>query len=333
MSRRKRWLLGTAGALLAAIGLGFVALVVASAREGVSVRAQFVLVLIRAIDAKHTMASPDAFQAAIAESRKAGEAAPPETVNAKYLVAHEKLDDGEVYTLTPRSGKFDRTVLFIHGGAYCGPMSDVYWDLVGRIGDRTGARFVVPLYPLAPEHDWKPAYSMLAHLYDRLAAEVPASSITIAGDSAGGGLTLGFAEALRDANKPLPARIVLLSPWLNLLEDNPAQQALEGRDSALSRPALVWAAKRWAGGTPLEDPHISPVLGSLEGLPPILLFSGTRDLLNADARELVERARARNVALTYVEAPNMIHDWVVLPIPEAFAAQEKAAGFILGTEP
>jgi len=325
-----RWLLRILGGVLALAVLALVALGVASVREGVSLRAQAVLLLARALHAKHTMQDVAAYRAAIREDRQRGEAPPPDALRERYVVRREALDGGAVYTLTPRAGTARRTLLYIHGGAYCGALNAMHWGLIERLGERSGARLVVPQYPLAPEHDWKRAYAMLDQLYQRLAAEVAPESIVIAGDSAGGGFTLGLAEQLRDEGRPLPGGLILYSPWLNLVRDNPAQAALEDRDPGLARAGLVWAAEHWADGTPLDDPHISPVLGSLKGLPPLLVFSGTRDLLNADAQQLVEKARQDGARLDYVEAPQMLHDWVLLPLPEARAAQERSVAFMLG---
>jgi epsilon-lactone hydrolase len=134
---------------------------------------------------------------------------------------------------------------------------------------------------------------------------------------------------LRERGKPMPGSIVLFSPFLNLIADNPAQAALEDVDPLLSRPALVWAARQWAHGTPLDDPRISPVLGNLAGLPPTLIFSGTADLLHVDSLQFVERARAQGVDVTYIEGRNMTHGWSVFPLPEAAPLYDTASSFIV----
>lgn len=328
MFRRLRWRI--LGGLCGLVVLSIFALWISSVHEGQSMQARAIVLLLRAIGARHSMQTVTAFEAAVAEDRRRGEAPPPDALRRRYLISRQALDGGAVYTLVPRAmPNPERSLIFIHGGAYCGATNDGHWNFVGKIGERTGVRIVLPQYPLAPEHDWKPAYAMLGHLYAQLLADGPSSSITIAGDSAGGGLALGFAEALRDEGKPMPGGLVLMSPWLNLVQDNPAQAALEERDPALSRVGLEWAAMQWANGTPLGDPHISPVLGSLRGLPPILLFSGTMDLLNADARQLVEKARHDGAQLDYREVPNMFHDWMLAPVPEAKSADSGAVAFIL----
>ena len=281
------------------------------------------------IGLKRTMSDSSRFAKLIAGQQNKRETGPGMLLRKRFRVTTEKVGGHTVHTINRLNEEPRGAIIYIHGGAYVANMDAFQWGIVKGLASRTGASVVVPIYPLAPEHDWRAAYAMIGALYDQLLQRTGPGDITLTGDSAGGGLALGFAQALRDAGRPMPGRLVLFSPWLNLSLDNPRQEALDTRDPFLARPALNWSAMQWAAGTPLTDPHISPVFGSLKNLPPILIFSGRADILNADAHELLEKARAEGAPLEFVEDENMTHAWSAAPIPEAQTLYDQAASFIL----
>jgi len=223
-----------------------------------------------------------------------------------------------------------RTIIYLHGGAFVSRLIPAEKRLIEGLVERARARVVVLDYPLAPDHDWRDTYAAVDALWRELSRNKPPDRIAICGFSAGGGLALGFAQQLRDHGEPLPTRIVLVSPWLDLRPVNPGQQQLERADPILNRAELVQSARLWARGAPPDRPPVSPVLGSLRGLPPMLVFSGTADLLNADARALVRRAAAERAALRYVEGEHMLHSWALSRFREGRELRETAADFLAG---
>lgn len=231
----------------------------------------------------------------------------------------------------PRGRAARRTILYLHGGAYVAQMIPAESRLVGALAHDADARVVVLDYPLAPEHGWRETYAALDQAWATI-ARVSRGDVSICGFSAGGGLALGFAQRLRDRGGPQPRRIALVSPWLDLRAVNPAQAALEARDPILIRSNLVESARLWARGAPLDAPPISPAFGSLNGLPPIILFSGTADLLNADARALAARAEAEGVPIHYVEGRNMLHSWALMRFPfvEGARLRTELTRFLIG---
>jgi acetyl esterase/lipase len=261
-------------------------------------------------------------------ARIAGEAQPPRKLKRRYRITSRTYAGHHAFVVEPRNGPARRTILYIHGGAYVANMMLFQWNLVAGLAAGNDARIIVPHYPLAPENDWRPGFAMMTALYDSLLAETSAGSIVLAGDSAGAGFALSFAQLLRDRERPLPARLLLYSPWLDLREDNPEQAAMDPADPMLARPVLVWSARHWAGDTPLDDPRISPVLGDLRGLPPTLVFSGTADLLHPDALALIARARAADCPMWLIVGERMTHAWSVLPTREAARLHAASAAFL-----
>ena len=150
----------------------------------------------------------------------------------------------------------------------------------------------------------------------------PASraAVTILGDSAGGGLALGFAHTLAVSALPQPRRVVLISPWLDLTLSHPDLPAVEARDPWLCSVGLAEAARAWAGGDDQEDPRLSPGNGSLAGLAPIDLYVGTHEICLPDALLLQERARAEGVKIDLTVCAGGLHVYPLLPVPEGRAA-------------
>lgn len=198
------------------------------------------------------------------------------------------------------------TLLYLHGGGYvtCSPAS--HRDVIARIADAARVRCVAPDYRLAPAHPFPAALSDAVASYRALAAEAAGSPMFVAGDSAGGGLTLALLLRLRAAGDPLPRACVLLSPWVDLsieaaaLRDRAPRDYLEGR-------RLHENARDYAGAHALDDPLVSPVFADLRGLPPIMLHTGSWELLHEQCERLATRARAAGVAVDHRAEPGMLH--------------------------
>jgi acetyl esterase/lipase len=191
-------------------------------------------------------------------------------------------------------------------------ISKEHWSLIGRLISKTCATIVVPDYPLTPEASCKETYDYIERLFTRLLAEYPDRRIILMGDSAGGGLALGFTQQLRDENKKLPDQVIIFSPWLDVTMSNPVLGKLDKEDNILSITGLKNAGQRYAATLDLKDFHVSPVYGDLTGMCRISVFTGTRDILNADAQKFKQLMKEQNIYFNYFEYPDMFHDWVII---------------------
>jgi acetyl esterase/lipase len=248
----------------------------------------------------------------------------------RFSVVTERLPGGfPSYSLVRRGSVPARTVLYLHGGGYMAPISAWQVRYATRLAADVDARVVMPDYPLAPEYTWRDSHDDLVALAARLASE---GELVVAGDSSGGGLALAVAQSLRDRGGPQPRRLLLISPWVDLTTSTPETPGLDASDPWLFLGKVKAYAGWWAGGPDdLGRPEVSPGLGDLAGLAPALMFCGTRDLLVPGCRLLVRRAAEAGWDLTYVEEPDLIHVYPVLPgIPEARRARRLAADFLLG---
>ncbi|MFT8244149.1 alpha/beta hydrolase [Roseomonas sp. BN140053] len=295
-----------------------------------SLRATLLISVLRLLRAKRWLDDPERFWPIVRRLAEKGPAEPGRRRERALLIRRERVAGHLVFVAGPREGGSGARLLFLHGGAYVLHLQSVHWRLIEDLVSRTGATVVAPIYPLAPGAGWHEISALVRTVYDGLVAERGAEAVSVLGDSAGGGLTLAFAMALRDAGVPLPRRLVLLSPWLDVSASGPGQPALDRRDPLLGLHGAKEVGRVYAraSGMAPEDPRVSPLFGRLAGLPPILLLTGTRDILNAEAHRLHAAARAEGAPLSLREYPEMIHDWMTLPLPEGRRALDEVAAFL-----
>ncbi|WP_416566171.1 alpha/beta hydrolase fold domain-containing protein [Nocardia testacea] len=241
---------------------------------------------------------------------------PPDLAAVGLWVGREQFDGMPVVTIRPAtpSGK---VVVGVHGGAYVVQPTVMHWLDYATMARDTGATVVVPIYPLAHTPQGRAA-TVVPALADLVTAQIGAhgaANVSLYGDSAGGGLALATAQELVRRAATRPAHMVLISPWLDVSMTNPAIATVA--DPILGTAALRKAGTWWAGTLPLTDPLVSPLYGSLAGLPPTGVYSGSLDVLSPDALVLRDKARAAGAAFTFVLRKGLIHDWALggLPVP------------------
>ena len=243
---------------------------------------------------------------------------PPESLRTRHIVIDQQFGDFTNFSVRPRHDHSatdqPRAVLYLHGGAYVNGMAPQHWALVSRMVD-AGLRVDVADYGLAPRYTHRDAYSFVTRVYGALQAEIGSQNVTIVGDSAGGALALGLAQTTQ-LPMPMPRQLLLVSPWLDLTLTNPDIDALQRRDPWLSAVALRQQGLAWAGGDDPNDPRLSPMSGSLHGLPPTHIYIGTRDILYPDVQLLREKAGRAGWRMTLDVCPGAVHVYPLVPAPE-----------------
>ncbi|HTT02282.1 MAG TPA: alpha/beta hydrolase [Steroidobacteraceae bacterium] len=206
--------------------------------------------------------------------------------------------------------RVDRCLLYLHGGAFVIGSAQDYRSLFGELGRATGVRAVAPDYRLAPEHPFPAAIHDVLAAYRALLAEGrPASSIVVAGDSAGGALVTALLVGARDAGLPMPAGALLISPWVDLACEGRSMSTKALVDPSITREGLLIHAALYLGRQPAETPLASPLYADLAGLPPLLVQVGTAEILLDDALRLAARAAEANVRVSLSVWPDMPHVW------------------------
>ncbi|MGY1769633.1 alpha/beta hydrolase fold domain-containing protein [Blastococcus sp. SYSU D00813] len=276
---------------------------------------------------KRAMATPERARRRLAAPK--GSATPPAALARRHEVGQREVGGFVCTTVEPRGRRADRAAVYLHGGAYVSAVAPQHWALVSRLAD-AGVRVEVPHYGLAPQHTYRDAYPFVTAVYRELLAGADASTVTLAGDSAGGGLALGLAQTLAGAGLPQPRRVVLLSPWLDLTLGHPDLPAVEQRDPWLCSAGLRVAADAWAGGDDPTDPRLSPGNGPLAGLAPVHVYVGTREICLPDALALRDRARAEGADVELTVCSGAVHVYPLVPAPEGRAAARAVVREIAG---
>ncbi|MCV6966561.1 esterase [Mycobacterium intermedium] len=242
---------------------------------------------------------------------------PPTRLHPDVAVEVRRRFGWPIYTVTPASGLPCGTVVYLHGGGWVNEISTQHWQLVIQAAHEAHVKVIVPIYPLVP---FATAAEVMPTVV-QLVAEVVASGdrVYLVGDSAGGQMALSAALLLRDEHDVVIPRTVLISPVLDLSLSNPDIAAVD--DPWLGRDGLLVFADRWRGDLSLGDPRVDPLAADLRGLGALTVFSGTRDILNPDARLLVQKAGAAGVAVDYHEKPGLLHVYPLSSTPEGRAAR------------
>lgn len=253
---------------------------------------------------------------------------PPKGLERKVAIVVRHVDGWPVYEVSPKSAAPTRFGLYLHGGGYVEEIVKQHWTLVAQVARDANMRVTVPIYPLPPRATADAVVPVAARLTRALIDAHGANSVTIMGDSAGGGMALAVAQQLRDQGAPVPARTVLITPWLDVTCTDPQIATIEDRDPWKAPPGLIESGEAYRGDLDPRDPLVSPLFGDLNGLGRILLLGATDDILVVDARNLVARAHGQRLDVEYFEGSSMLHDFPLLPTPEGKRARRLITDFI-----
>jgi len=222
----------------------------------------------------------------------------------------ETVDAGGVpaeWVMAPGSDT-DRAVLFLHGGGYAIGSLNTHRRLAYDISAASSARVLLIDYRLAPEHPFPAAVDDAAAAWRWLLQQgFAANRMAIAGDSAGGGLTIATLVNLRDLKLGLPACAVAISPWVDLEGVGNSITTRAAQDPMVQKDGLLWMAKMYLNGKDAKTPLAAPLHADLKGLPPILVQVGTAETLLDDATRIAEKLHAAGVDVRLAIWPNMLH--------------------------
>jgi monoterpene epsilon-lactone hydrolase len=201
-----------------------------------------------------------------------------------------------------------RAVLFLHGGGYAIGSINTHRRLAYDISAASGARVLLIDYRLAPEHPFPAAVEDAAKAWRWLLQQgFRANKLAVAGDSAGGGLTIATLVNLRDQKLGLPACAVAISPWVDLEGVGNSITARAAQDPMVGKDGLLWMARMYLNGKDAKTPLAAPLHADLKGLPPILVQVGSAEVLLDDATRIAEKLHAAGVEVRLALWPNMLH--------------------------
>lgn len=245
----------------------------------------------------------------------------------------EFIDGTKVCWVDACENTTNRLVVYLHGGAYCLGSPRSHGRFAQQLSKASQAQVLLVDYRLAPEYPFPAALKDSLGVYRSLLgrSDVSAESLVLGGDSAGGGLALATAIALRDGNQPLPNALFCLSPWTDLTLGGGSIKSNARADFVLSENWLRSMAERYVPDAADRNlPLVSPLMAGLAGLPPLFIQVATSEILLDDSLRLAERARRAGVEVELELWPDMWHVWQLLAslVPESMRALQQLGRFI-----
>ena len=254
-------------------------------------------------------------------------------VGGKTPASIRQVDAGGVPSeLVSAGGASEDTVtLYLHGGGYVIGSPKTHREFARRLSAASQAQVLVIDYRLAPESPFPAPVEDAISAYRWLMSEGYAPErIAIAGDSAGGGLTVAILVSIRDQGLPMPACGVCLSPWVDMEGIRDSMTSRADRDPMVQKEGLVGMAGLYLADADPRSPLAAPMYADLEGLPPLLIQVGASETLFDDAVRLDNKARAAGVETSFEEWDDMIHVWHIFApmLDEGQKAIERMAEFM-----
>jgi epsilon-lactone hydrolase len=233
--------------------------------------------------------------------------------------------------VTAPGASTERVILYLHGGAYVLGSINTHRILVTELSRMARARVLNVEYRLAPEHPFPAAVDDALIAYRWLLAQgVSPERLVIAGDSAGGGLTVALLVAARDAGEPTPAAAVCLSPFVDMTLTGASMKTKVKADVMVPADLIPLVVNAYLGEVDPSTPLASPLFADLRSLPPLLIQVGTDEVLLDDATRLAAQARAVGVKVTLEIWDGMFHVWQAFGnvLPEARRAIARIGEFV-----
>lgn len=226
----------------------------------------------------------------------------------------------------------ERVILYLPGGAYIMRTPNTHTGMVSRLCSEANAKALVAYYRLAPEYPFPACLDDALLSYRWLLDQgIEAQNIAIAGDSAGGGLTLSTLLAIRDRKLPMPGCAYMLSPLLDVADYAPSRWKNAASDSALPAPKkrAINPRPMYVGTHNPDDPMLSPINGDLTGLPPLYIQVSDSEMLLDDSLRLARRGHTYDVEVSVDLWRKVPHVWQIFGfLPESKQALAKAGLFL-----
>ncbi|MEM7115073.1 MAG: alpha/beta hydrolase [Chloroflexota bacterium] len=247
-------------------------------------------------------------------------------------IENRSVDDVLFSILTPEQQRSEQVLFYVHGGAWVSGPSGPQWQLLARLCRDTGRRGVLMNYRRAPEFTVNEGMADVLSVNRYVRDVMGADDIVFVGDSAGANLATGTFFKLLDDGQPLPSKLVLLSPCVDIRVDHPDTPIAEKNDPVMATAGLRDAGRKWAGDVDLAHPYVSPINGDLSQLPPTLMVTSNFDTFYPDCKAFYEKASAAGTSIPFLECDRMMHIWFMFAsfVPEGEAALEATVAYING---
>lgn len=208
----------------------------------------------------------------------------------------------------------DVRLVYFHGGAYTAGSVKTHRHFTSMLAKLSGIPVLSVDYRLAPEHPFPAAFDDATAAYEWAKHNGPhgpsdVSTLVIGGDSAGGGLAAALAMHLRDTKRLIDGGLILLSPWMDVTCSSGCDARIGHLDPMLNADHARAMGVGYAGKNDRLDPRISPINGTFDGLPPMFVAVGGREVVLDEVVDTIEKARNADVDVTVERNEEMFHVW------------------------
>ena len=232
----------------------------------------------------------------------------PRDVSTRSLVT----DSGtQLFELMPSgSSDSDLTMVFYHGGGFIMEIAEPHWNFCFELVRTLRCRIIVAIYPLAPVHTYEDAYIACYDAFSYASSLSDDSKLILIGDSAGAHLAIAMAQIALNKGVRQPNLVIAISPWIDIADETEGKDGIDPIDPMLAMSGLSKIAGIWAPY--LRDARVFPpciLHGPLEGLAPMMIFSGTREVFHPEAKAFTEKAKQAGVDVELVIGEGLWHCW------------------------
>lgn len=261
---------------------------------------------IKKIGPKKVLSSKEEIEKILISDKRGFEYKIPDNKFNTHLIK-ESINKTDVIHFVNENAKI---VIYLHGGGYYKQANILHYNFANQLF-KNGIDVYFPIYPLIP-NTYINTYEMLLKLYKKLLLKE--KEIIIIGDSAGGGLALGFTQYLNEKKLKTPSKLILISPWVDVSMENLEMQKYEKKDPMLSIEGLKQIGKYWAGDLSVKNYKISPIYGNFKNIPQTFIYTGTKEILYPDSLLLYNKLKENNVKCKLIVGSNMNHIYPLFPI-------------------
>ncbi len=256
-----------------------------------------------------------------------------EEIDFEYRITEESAGNvNGVYYETSSVRENAPIILFVHGGGFVagGPKENAASVLATC--HLSGCTGFGPDYGLLPDAHYPTQIEEISAVYHALCAGAPSPRIVVMAESTGAAIALSAIMRWRDEGTPMPAGAVFLSPCVDGLGASDTQITLDKKDPLIRSMRGAYTRnlfRYYAPNTALKDPGVSPLYGDFNGLPPMLVHAGGREVLLGDAARLTQAANRAGVPASLQVFDGMYHRFHAhWSLEEAREAHNDIAGFI-----
>lgn len=227
------------------------------------------------------------------------------------------VQNSKVYIVNAQPNPQQKVILYVHGGAWFKDPFKTHFEFVDTLATELDAKVIMPIYPKTPHATYQETLNLLEEIYKKMILnDDNTHQLIIMGDSAGGQISLSFAQYIKKLGLTQPSHIILISPILDATLSNPEAYVYEKKDPMLATAGSKYIINLWAGDNPLTDWRLSPMFGDLEGLGHITVSIGTKEALYPDALKFSNMLNSKNIAHDFLPGFNLYHVHTILDIPE-----------------